>query len=53
MRNGRDGAAARRTVAVGGSAENAKAYVARISELAGVKVDYVSVGPERGQMFEA
>lgn len=33
--------------------ENAKAYVARISELAGVKVDYVSVGPERGQMFEA
>ncbi len=32
--------------------ENAKAYVARISELAGVKVDYVSVGPERGQMFE-
>ena len=32
--------------------DNAKAYVARISELAGVKIDYVSVGPERGQMFE-
>ncbi len=32
--------------------DNAKAYVARLSELAGVKVDYVSVGPERAQMFE-
>jgi len=29
----------------------AQAYVRRISELAGVKVDYVSVGPEREQMF--
>lgn len=31
--------------------EKAKAYVSRISELAGVKVDYISVGPEREQMF--
>jgi len=31
--------------------DKAKAYVARISELAGVKVDYISVGPERDQMF--
>jgi adenylosuccinate synthase len=30
----------------------ARAYIHRLSELAGVKVDYVSVGPERDQMFE-
>lgn len=30
----------------------AQAYIRRLSELAGVKVDYVSVGPERDQMFE-
>jgi len=30
----------------------ARAYINRLSELAGVKVDYVSVGPEREQMFE-
>ncbi len=29
----------------------ARAYIQRLSELAGVKVDYVSVGPEREQMF--
>lgn len=29
----------------------AQAYISRLSELAGVKVDYVSVGPEREQMF--
>ncbi|MEM7536166.1 MAG: adenylosuccinate synthase [Chloroflexota bacterium] len=29
----------------------AQAYINRLSELAGVKVDYVSVGPERDQMF--
>ncbi len=29
----------------------AQAYLQRISELAGVKIDYVSVGPEREQMF--
>lgn len=29
----------------------AQEYVNRISELAGVKVDYVSVGPQREQMF--
>ena len=29
----------------------AQAYVRRISELAGVRVDYVSVGPEREQMI--
>ncbi len=29
----------------------ARAYLHRISELAGVKIDYVSVGPERDQMF--
>ena len=29
----------------------ARAYIHRISELAGAKVDYVSVGPEREQMF--
>jgi len=29
----------------------ARTYIHRISELAGVKVDYVSVGPEREQMF--
>jgi adenylosuccinate synthase len=32
--------------------KEARAYVHRISELAGIKVDYVSVGPERDQMFE-
>jgi adenylosuccinate synthase len=31
----------------------ARAYIHRLSELAGVKVDYVSVGPERDQMFAA
>lgn len=30
----------------------AQSYINRISELAGVQVDYVSVGPEREQMFE-
>jgi adenylosuccinate synthase len=29
----------------------ARAYIHRLSELAGVKVDYVSVGAERAQMF--
>lgn len=29
----------------------AQAYINRLSELAGVRVDYVSVGPERDQMF--
>ncbi|MEZ4733219.1 MAG: adenylosuccinate synthase [Caldilineaceae bacterium] len=29
----------------------AQAYITRLSELAGVRVDYVSVGPEREQMF--
>ncbi|NUQ37221.1 MAG: adenylosuccinate synthase [Caldilineales bacterium] len=29
----------------------ARAYIHRLSELAGIKVDYVSVGPEREQMF--
>jgi adenylosuccinate synthase len=29
----------------------AQAYINRLSELAGVNVDYVSVGPEREQMF--
>ncbi len=29
----------------------AQIYIERISELAGVRVDYVSVGPEREQMF--
>lgn len=29
----------------------ARAYIHRISELAGIKVDYVSVGPARDQMF--
>ena len=29
----------------------AQAYLARIGELAGVPIDYVSVGPERQQMF--
>lgn len=29
----------------------AQAYINRLSELAGVRVDYVSVGPEREQMF--
>ncbi len=31
--------------------QQAQAYILRLSELAGVKVDYVSVGPERAQMF--
>ncbi len=31
--------------------KQARAYIHRLSELAGVKVDYVSVGPERAQMF--
>ncbi len=31
--------------------KQARAYLHRISELAGVKIDYVSVGPEREQMF--
>jgi adenylosuccinate synthase len=30
----------------------AQAYIRRISELAGVRVDYVSVGPEREQMID-
>jgi adenylosuccinate synthase len=30
----------------------ARAYIHRLSDLAGTKVDYVSVGPERDQMFE-
>jgi len=30
----------------------ARAYIHRLSALAGIKVDYVSVGPERDQMFE-
>jgi adenylosuccinate synthase len=30
----------------------AQAYINRLSELAGVKVDYISVGAEREQMFE-
>jgi len=29
----------------------ARAYIQRLSELAGVNIDYVSVGPEREQMF--
>jgi adenylosuccinate synthase len=29
----------------------AQAYVRRLSELAGVRVDYVAVGPKREQMF--
>jgi adenylosuccinate synthase len=29
----------------------ARQYIHRLAELAGVKVDYVSVGPERAQMF--
>ncbi len=31
--------------------DQAKEYIGRIQELAGVTVDYVSVGPERDQMF--
>jgi adenylosuccinate synthase len=31
--------------------KQARAYIHRLSELAGIKVDYVSVGPEREQMF--
>ncbi len=31
--------------------KQARAYIHRLSELAGVKVDFVSVGPEREQMF--
>jgi adenylosuccinate synthase len=30
----------------------ARAYVGRLSELAGVRLAYISVGPEREQMFE-
>lgn len=30
----------------------ARAYIHRLSDLAGTKVDYVSVGPQREQMFE-
>lgn len=30
----------------------ARAYIHRLSDLAGIKVDYVSVGPQREQMFE-
>jgi adenylosuccinate synthase len=32
--------------------KEARSYIHRLSELAGIKVDYVSVGPERDQMFE-
>jgi adenylosuccinate synthase len=31
--------------------KQARAYIRRLSELAGIKVDYVSVGAERDQMF--
>jgi len=31
--------------------KEARAYLHRISELAAIKIDYVSVGPERDQMF--
>ena len=31
--------------------DTAKAYIERIAELAGVPIAYVSVGPERDQMF--
>ena len=31
--------------------KQARAYLHRIGELAGIKIDYVSVGPERDQMF--
>ncbi|HQY92789.1 adenylosuccinate synthase, partial [Caldilinea sp.] len=31
--------------------KEARAYLHRLSELAGIKIDYVSVGPERDQMF--
>ncbi len=31
--------------------QQAQAYIERLSELAGIQVDYVSVGPEREQMF--
>ena len=31
--------------------QQAKAYIERLSELAGIRVAYVSVGPERDQMF--
>ncbi len=30
----------------------ARAYIHRLSDLASIKVDYISVGPERDQMFE-
>jgi adenylosuccinate synthase len=33
--------------------KQARAYLHRIGELAGVKIDFVSVGAERGQMFAA
>jgi adenylosuccinate synthase len=32
--------------------KEARAYIHRLSDLAGVKVDYISVGPERDQMFQ-
>lgn len=32
--------------------QNARRYISRIRELAGVRVDYVSVGPARDEMFE-
>jgi adenylosuccinate synthase len=31
--------------------KQARAYLHRLSDLAGIKIDYVSVGPEREQMF--
>ena len=31
--------------------EQAKAYINRIAELSGIAIDYVSVGPQRDQMF--
>jgi len=33
--------------------KTAQKYIKRISDLAGVKIEYVSVGPERAQMFKA
>jgi adenylosuccinate synthase len=33
--------------------KTAQKYMRRISDLAGVKIEYVSVGPERAQMFKA
>ncbi len=31
--------------------KQARAYLHRVSELAGIKIEFVSVGPEREQMF--